>query len=571
MRRSAIAIALIGLAQAQDEKKLPTQPGPSRSPSSSPAQDRTRLRNVRTTRLFADPGPAAVVETLSVSRVGRVAMVVKTKGGQRVLLDGAEQKPYVFIVPPDVLAMAQSDRAKRATSNTPPVDLSDLLRFTVDQQRVYYTAYTGKGYVIAADKYESKVYDYIMPGMPLFSPDSKKIAFAAGRAGRWYVVTNDAESKDYDDIQIGTLVFSPDSRRMAFCARKGGEWRVFHDQGAFPALEGVADGMPVFSPDSKRIAYVCFNKQNRAVVMLDGRALGEYDGVTEKSLQFSPDSKTIVFSAKVKGKFYVVANEKSYGPYDALAEGGPVYSRDGQRLAWAAQTGKSWCVYENGKELARPAGKKREPIVAEAIQRGTPLFSPDGSRLAVGLKRGGSWTLWCQGDESDSFEEILPDTLAFTLDSSKLVFAGLRSKQIYPTINLKEYGSCLDISPLRVSRGENSGSTAWAVKRARTPEQLSAARKADPAAGPEYWTLMLNGEERFGPYDEIQKQAVTLSPDGAHLAVPARVKGKWGIYCDGEARSDGLPIWIRFDPLSNLLEMVAVTKEGYVRMQEVLE
>ncbi len=565
MRLPMLSLALslvLPRAVAQDQPK--------------PQQDSSRLLTTKGTLLFAHPKEQIILETMNVSDNGKIAFVLKMKDGrERVMLNGVGHKPYPNIVPVDVLAAARSlNNQQQAALRASRGALSQIIRFTPNFERAYYIAYTGKGYLIASDKYESKLYDVIMDGNPVISADSKKIAFAGGRNGRWFVVLNDSESKDYDDLQVGTLVFSANSERLAYCARKSSEWRVFTTDGAaHPAMEGIAEGSLTFSPDSKRLAYVAFNKQNKMVVMIDGRPCGEFDAIGEGTLSFSPDSQHLAFAAKSKGKWFVQVDEKSYGPYDAVIERTPVFNKDSKRVVWAAETSHQWLVYENGKELTIPAAEKKkpEPMVVENIFKGTPVFSPDGKRLAIGMKKQGKWILWSDGQESQPFDELRPASLRFTWDSSKLAFVGIRDQKFVPVINFKEYPASLDISPTRVSGADTSGTIAFAVKRSRTPEEMAEAKKKDPEAGETYWKILVNGEELYGPYNNVQAGALSVSWDGARFALPAQIKDEWSIFINDEKKTDGLPIWIRFHPDTHLMEMIAVTPEGYLFVKEVYE
>jgi len=549
---------------------------PQPAPPPKPKGESSKLLTTKASLLFPHPTDKLILETMNVTDAGKITFVVKMKDGkERAMLNGKAQKPYPSIVPADLLATLQNlPNQQRAAVRASRGALARLIKFTPNGEQIYYVAYTGKGYLVAGDGYESKVYDSIMEGMPVISPDSKKVAFAAGRNGRWMVVQNDKESKDVDDILVGTLVYSPDSARLAFCAKKASVWSVVCEDKAFPALEGVAEGSPIFSPDSKKIAYAAFNKQNRIVVMLDGRQIGEYDAIGEKTLAFTPDSAHILFAGKIKDRWYIQLDDKAYGPYEGVGEGSPLYSKDSKRIVWTAQNGGQWMIYENGKELTYPPKapkKKPEPIIAEKILGGTPALSSDGKRLAFGMKRQGSWVVWCEGTESKPFEELRDGSLRFTWDSTKMAFVGLRGGKLIPVIDFKEYAPALEISPTRVSGNDTSSTVAFAVRRQRTSEEVAEVRKKDPEATETYWMLMENGEDRYGPYNNIQSGALSVSWDGKRLAIPAEIKQVWGIFINGEQRTDGLPIWIRFHPETHLMEMIAVTKDGYMFVKEVYE
>lgn len=563
----------------QDKASTPPSTPPQSDTPKPEKQDKgesSKLLTTKATLLFPHPTDKIVLETINVTDSGKIAFVVKTKDGkERVLVNGKPHKPYPNIVPINLLAAAQGlSPQQQANIRASRGALARLIKFTPNTERVFYTVYNGRGYMIAGDGYESKLYDSIMEGMPVLSPDSKKTAFAAGRGGKWFIVTNDKESKDFDDILVGTLVFSPDSERLAFCARKATAWSVYVGETAYPAHEGIAEGSPIFSPDSKKIAYIAFGRQNRNIVMLDGRPIGEYDAIGDRTLTFSPNSAHIALAGKLKNLWYIQVDGKAFGPYEAVGEGSPLYSKDSKRVVWTAKVNGMWYVFENGKELtypAKPPKKKPEPIAAEHILKGTPVFSPDGTKLAFGMSRQGKWVVWCEGTESAEFDGIREGSFRFTWDSSKFGFVGIRAGKFVPVINRNEYPPVLDISPTRVSGNDTSSTIAWAVKKQRTPAELAEARKKDPEAADTYWMLMDNGEERYGPYNNIQAGALSVSWDGKRLAIPAQVKQQWGIFINGEQCTDGLPIWIRFHPETHMMEMIAVTKEGYLFVKEVYE
>lgn len=553
-----------------------------------PGKDQTKRLVIKVEKLFDDPKSDAIIETRRVSNVGRIALVVKTKTGQqRALLDGKLLKPYTFIVSPELMAAAQAARDQLKSGQTAAAAMAGTTRvfhFAPDNRSLYYVAYTGKGYVVAHEKGESDVYQHIMPDMPIFSPDGKRWGFVAYRAGRWRIVLDGKEVKeDYDDFLIGTLVFSPNSKRMAWCAKKGGLWHVYHDQGAYKGYEGVAEGTPLFSPNSEKIAYVAFARDNRQIVMLDSQKFGEFDMVADQSLQFTPDSKSICFAARFNRAWYAYINAKAYGPYEEILEGTPIVSKDSKRIVWVAKTGGAWQLYENGEPILlkadKKAGRKKDvPLSTPSILKGTPLFSPDGKKLVFAYAREGKWAVWEEGIESpQGFDDIRPNSFTYTRDSSKLVFLGVRNRQLIPVINHQELAPCLDVGPIRVSRGEGTGTVAFAVQRARTPDQMREAYAKNPKdkwIGDKYWSICVNGEDLYGPYHDMLPQTLTVSDHGLKFAWPGFSMGKWGIFVNGERRGDeeAFPFWIRFHPETHMLEMLAVDeKRGYVVIREAYE
>jgi hypothetical protein len=537
-------------------------------PPAQPQEEKSKLLSVKTTKLFADPGENAIYETLRYGAEGKVAVVVSEMAKHRVYMSGKELKPYPWIVPPELMRDRNLLRdPKVATIYT---EFSNVLKFTPDYQTLYYVAYTEKGFaVVSSDGWESGNYDLIPGNMPVISPDSRRIAFIAAKDKLFYVGTNSSQSTPYDDIQSGTLVFSPDGSRLAYSAKKGPEWTVFCEGQPNPGLDGIAEGSPKFSPDSKKLAYIAF-KGNKQAVYLDGKQVGElFDAVAEWTLTFSPDSSALVYAAKSKGKWNLYAGEKVYGPFDAVGEEPPIHSKDGARLIWVARKGAYWYVFENGQEIQ--AGG--QPLQTDAILLGTPVLSPDSSKLAFGIKRNQKWSVWCQGQESDSFDSIKDFSIVFTKDSSKLAFVGLRKGMFVPVVNMKEVGAFQEVGPLRASRDPTSGVVAYAVKRRKTVKEMDEERALDPRAkvSMNAWSVYINHEEMYGPYDELQPFAVTVSPNGTKVAYPAFRRKHWALWIDGARRTDDLPLWITFND-QNMMEMVALNpKEGYVYLQEVLQ
>lgn len=548
MRLLAVAFLLSGLVQdKQDDEK-------------------TKILSVKTTKLFPDPGEAAIEGTLTISHIGKVALIVRQKDGtQRVVLHGRELKPYPVIVPPEQLVgMKKTSDRRVATRET---QIGGILQWTPDQEKVFFIASVDKGLVMAGDGTESGVYDFILGGMPVFSSDGKRHAFVAAKGRSVHLVVDGRESKAFDDFASGSLVFSPDSRRHAYATKLGGAWTLHHDSGQFPCGDGIAEGGPIFSPDSSRLAYVTF-RGNKVTMMVNEKSWGEFDAIADRSVTFSPDSQRVVFGAKLKGKWYLYVDDKPYGPYDALGDETPVHSKDGARLVWTARKGAYWTVVENGTEMTLGNGQ------VDAILRGTPLFSPDGKRLVIGFKTLKDWRVWSDAGESEKFDEIVKGTVKWTEDSSKFVFVGTRGKTFVPVINLKEAPGSTDMGPIRISRGPTSNTIAYGIRRTRTAKEMAELRALDvknTRLSSEYWMVAVNGEDTYGPYDDLQAFAVTLSPSGMKVAYPAKRKDKWALYMDGSRRTDELPVWIVFND-ANMMEMVALNdKDGYVYCQEVME
>jgi hypothetical protein len=74
-------------------------------------------------------------------------------------------------------------------------------------------------YIAVVDGRESKAYDHIKQGTPVFSPDSQRVAFVAERNFKLLTVTDGVEGKEF--FEGAGISFTPDSRHLAYKAKLG--------------------------------------------------------------------------------------------------------------------------------------------------------------------------------------------------------------------------------------------------------------------------------------------------------------------------------------------------------------
>jgi hypothetical protein len=123
----------------------------------------------------------------------------------------------------------------------------------------------------------------------------------------------------------------------------------------------------VFSPDGKHYAAKCGDINSHHYVIIDGKRGQEYNSV--EKLAFTPDASTVVYSASVNGKSFVVVGDQEFGGSSAAVTA--FIAPAGNRVAGL--------IYNNGnpsllidKKVTRLDGRG----VADLG------FSPDGAHYA---------------------------------------------------------------------------------------------------------------------------------------------------------------------------------------------
>jgi hypothetical protein len=84
-----------------------------------------------------------------------------------------------------------------------------------------------------------------------------------------------------------------------------------------------------FSPDGKHYAALCGDISNHQYVIVDGKRGQEY--VSVDKLAFTPDSSTLIYTAYVNGKSFVVVGDQEFG--GALTAYQPIFAPIGNRVA----------------------------------------------------------------------------------------------------------------------------------------------------------------------------------------------------------------------------------------------
>lgn len=315
------------------------------------------------------------------------------------------------------------------------------------------------------------------------------------------------------------------------------------------------------SSDGKRFAYTSFsggNKGGRWVVVVDGRAGPEYDGLNlvsplEGSIVAGPDD--LIFSPDGKCLAYVVRKGHRHSSSLAVVDGEagaeysevlrPVFSPDSRRVAYAAKIGKKWSVVVDGQ-----AG----PAYDELRIAPYPLpFSPDSKHLAYAAKRSGKWVVVVDGQEGAEYRDI-----------GGVVFSADGKRVAYPVFD-RGWSVMAD--------GQVGPKFESILNPGFSPDGSHVAYVAERRGVDKIWTLVVDGQAGAA-YSSIG--IWTFSPDGRHVAYPALMSGvfsdtsgnpyragKWSVVLDGTPGaeySEILPRTLVFSP-DGALEFLTVKRE----------
>jgi WD40 repeat protein len=206
--------------------------------------------------------------------------------------------------------------------------------------------------------------------------------------------------------------------------------------------------------------------------------------------------------------------------------------------------GECFVVREDTQQKKLLAGPYEE--VADVV------FSPDGRWTAFWAKRDNQWRVVAAGTDGsrrstrNAYDGYGEGTLAFSFDSKRLAFVGVREKQAVVVVKGVEYGpydAILEGTPVF---SPNSQRLAYGACQQGT------------------WRVVVDGKERDATYGLIKEHSLQFTPDNQHVVYVASYgdTGKsMAIAVDGELSNDYLfPLGSKMvfnDPKS--FQTVAVT------------
>jgi hypothetical protein len=389
----------------------------------------------------------------------------------------------------------------------------------------------------AGTKIEEKIMAPLQQGARFtVSPHGVHVATVTNSGSRTVVIYDGVEGPKFDQM-LGTVVFSPDGNRYAYCARFGDQYAVmvdgkelvrssensngsvsdqscdylgftsnskhvfFHSYVSSPSstltfTRLVFDGKSIpcessenandprkvaFSPDGDHYAYVCSDpkKQRPWVLIVDGKPAAYQAGAP----QWTADSK------------HLYTQSQSGGFTELLYDGKPIAKAFNFKV-YIPPVGDMVVVVVSGGSYAQPVnflvvGGKKVPGSETSDRTGfvDVVFSPDGKHYAAKHTTLHS-TDYLITDGKRGQEYVTLDKVAFTPDSSKLVFQGVINK-IFLVVGDQEY--------------ENGG-LAPAMSGGRVGSILAGARNTSLLMDGKVTSLAVGGED------------LSFTPDGLHYA-----------------------------------------------------
>lgn len=230
-------------------------------------------------------------------------------------------------------------------------------------------------------------FDYLPWGYHVdWSPDMKKVAYWATTEKGMYLVVNGVAEKSYDVQEDGSprgglippdIVFSPDSQHYAYLAQRGKKHFVVRDGKEGAAYDWIAYNDLHFSDDSQRMAYWARRGKKNLTVLHDGDKIKEF-GFTPKKRD-APQSfynEDVLASPKPSWKVIerddkeiVVYEGRESVPYDSVYEERPYYSTDYKHTAWRAERDDKLFIIVDGVEADKTyptaPGLRLPPLVFE--------------------------------------------------------------------------------------------------------------------------------------------------------------------------------------------------------------
>lgn len=340
--------------------------------------------------------------------------------------------------------------------------LGRSLRFRPQGDRLaYFVKKEGKWRLVLDGEEDGQLWDDFDNASLEFSPDGSHIVYE-GVVGEWeggdhHAVIDRVKGPRFD--AIWPFVFSEDGKRVGYKARAGDKYVVVVDGEAGPDYDGISDDDPVFSRDGKHVAYMA-KKGGMWRLVLDGREDSQlWDQIGAGSPVFGPDSTRTAYSAAIgewEGGDHFAVIDGVRGPrFDAVWPF--VFSQDGKRVAYKAQSGDKYVVVVDGE-----VGPEYDGIQG-------PVFSPDGKRVGYTARAGDKHIVVVDGEPGPRYDSIAKNNPIFSPDGRHVAYKAKKDGK---------------------------------------------------------WRLVLDGEEDGRLWDDFAAASPQFSPDGTRLAYHAAI-GEW--------------------------------------------
>lgn len=337
----------------------------------------------------------------------------------------------------------------------------------------------------------------------------------ARATGARVVVKEISLGKIHPGIVRESLQISLKANRVAYAAKSGEKYLMVIDGVAGKEYDGLHMPKSIFSSDEKTAIYGAW-RDKKIFIVVNGQEGKPYARIS--LITYSPDGKKIAYWAatgekedNLKGM--VVIDGKEGPTFDWIGESTPgpighsvkkyvpVFSPNSSRLAYVALSGNQELVVVDGKEWAR-----YDEIAS------FPIFSPDSKKVAYLARKGGQWLVVVDGIEGKKYERI--ENLMFSPDGQKIAYIAFHNDNQLVVVN------------------GNEGPEYQMVDRVTfSPDGKHLAYVADIG---QKQVLVVDGKESK-QYDMINH--FVFCPDSKHLAFSALAEQKEVVVVDGAEKS----------------------------------
>jgi len=269
-------------------------------------------------------------------------------------------------------------------------------------------------------------------GTPIPLPGLAPAAFAyiaVGNGKEHIAVWNTKEvrlSEEYDAIVRTSLAVPPHNPRgVDFIARKDGKWVAVIAGKDGPPFDEIS---PIMYTAGGRSAYAA-RRDASVLLVVDGMAGNEFDGVRYPGTVFSPDGKHFAYAGRVNETSRVILDDQPQERYDHVDGSSLVFSPNGELLAYVAQQDKQFVVLD-GKP-----GPRFDRVIALR-------FSPGGMRLGYAARNGLNHFLVIDDQQLGPFDAVSADSPAFSEDGKRVAYAAFKNGQWRVTLDDKTEPGC---------------------------------------------------------------------------------------------------------------------------------